>query len=131
MIVFMSPLEFPNTVQIPYLFYAAPHALFTLMALFLCINPFEYAVFVPLYIAGKGIALSAALGWLYTALPQVWDTVRVLGPWIVILPGAIVAIAVMDSLTILGSLALRHKLNAVTADGATNSALQSQKGNRL
>jgi hypothetical protein len=53
------PLSFPWPV------YAVPNALFPLMALFLLIHLPVYKVYLPLYLAGKLISLSALLGWFF------------------------------------------------------------------
>jgi hypothetical protein len=44
--------------------YAAPSALFPLMALFFWLDSSRYGVYVPLYMAGKIISICAAVGWL-------------------------------------------------------------------
>ena len=48
----------------PFLVYAAPNALFPLMYLFLWLYLSSYGSYIFLYIAGKSIAIAAALGWL-------------------------------------------------------------------
>lgn len=48
----------------PYLLFAAPNALFPLMSLFVWLRFSDYRAYIGLYVAGKGIVLAAALGWL-------------------------------------------------------------------
>jgi len=43
--------------------FAAPSALFPLMALFIWLDIDRYKVFVPLYLAGKSIGIFLELGW--------------------------------------------------------------------
>jgi hypothetical protein len=52
-----------GAVGFPWLVYAAPNALFTLMALFLWLNISRYGVYLPLFLAGKLISLFSILGW--------------------------------------------------------------------
>ncbi|MCL2801802.1 MAG: hypothetical protein FWD28_08615 [Treponema sp.] len=46
--------------------YAASIALFPLMALFICLNTERYKVYLPLFAAGKTIAIVLGIGWLIT-----------------------------------------------------------------
>ncbi|MDR2144230.1 MAG: hypothetical protein LBP29_07665 [Treponema sp.] len=57
----------PDGMRFPYIIYAAPNALFPLMAFFLLIRPAESAAFVPLYITGKIISMAALAGWVLFA----------------------------------------------------------------
>jgi hypothetical protein len=67
----------------PFLLYAAPNALFPLMSFFLLIRLKPSKAYIPLYIAGKAIVLSAAAAWFFFAfsrgLPRVVLPVFVLG----------------------------------------------------
>jgi hypothetical protein len=57
----------PDGIRFPYIIYAAPNALFPLMAFFLLIRPGESAAFIPLYISGKVISTAALAGWVLFA----------------------------------------------------------------
>jgi len=48
----------------PMLAYASPGVLFPLMALFVWLDAVRYRAFLPLFIAGKCIAIVSLLGWL-------------------------------------------------------------------
>jgi len=108
MIVFMNPEEYSGTIRVPHLLYTAPGALFPLMAFFLLIRPQEYHSYLSLYIAGKAVALSAALGWLFFFFLQLSDTLRIRGAGILLLPGFILISSTLDCLTILGGIVIRH-----------------------
>jgi hypothetical protein len=53
----------PGGAAFPWLVYAAPNVLFTLMALFLWLNLSRYGAYLPLFLAGKIIGLFSILGW--------------------------------------------------------------------
>jgi hypothetical protein len=53
----------PGGLSFPYMVYAAPNALFPLMSLFLLIRPGESTAFIPLYMTGKVISVTALAGW--------------------------------------------------------------------
>jgi hypothetical protein len=55
----------PGAAGFPWLVYAAPNALFTLMALFLWLNLSRYGTYLPLFLAGKIISLFSILGWAF------------------------------------------------------------------
>jgi hypothetical protein len=62
--MFFSPLEGARMNGIfPYLVYVTPNALYPLMTLFLLVAPDEFKKYLPLYIAGKVIALAAFYAW--------------------------------------------------------------------
>ncbi|MDR2619398.1 MAG: hypothetical protein LBC62_11060 [Treponema sp.] len=61
---FFSPLEgVEKGAVFPYLAYVSPNALFPLMTLFLWLSLGEYRRYLPLYLAGKLIALAAFYAW--------------------------------------------------------------------
>jgi hypothetical protein len=61
---FFSPLEGAERGGVfPFLVYVTPNALFPLMALFLWVSLGEFKAFVPLYVAGKVIAVAAYYAW--------------------------------------------------------------------
>jgi hypothetical protein len=47
----------------PFLVYVTPNALFPLMTLFMWLRPQDYRNYLPLYMAGKVIAVAAFYGW--------------------------------------------------------------------
>jgi hypothetical protein len=61
--IFFSPLEGANGGVFPSPAYMTPNALFPLMVLFLWIRPAEFAVYLPLYLAGKVITIIAFYAW--------------------------------------------------------------------
>ncbi|MDR1948296.1 MAG: hypothetical protein LBQ38_02785 [Spirochaetaceae bacterium] len=91
----------------PILVYAAPNALFPLMALFLWLRFPDHEAYLSLYAAGKVIAVAAGLGWLFLAMPGVeQDQLRryVVGAWIIFL-------SIADTLSLAGCLLIRHRLD--------------------
>jgi hypothetical protein len=57
----------PGGGNFPWLVYAAPNALFPLAALFLWLDISRYGLYLPLYVAGKGIGVCSMLGWLISS----------------------------------------------------------------
>ncbi|MDR2768099.1 MAG: hypothetical protein LBB82_07215 [Treponema sp.] len=53
----------PDGLRFPYMVYAAPNALFSIMSFFLLIRSGESKAFVPLYITGKVISVTALVSW--------------------------------------------------------------------
>ena len=53
----------PGGMAFPWLVFAAPCALFPLMALFIWLDVCRYRVYLPLLSAGKIIGISSLLGW--------------------------------------------------------------------
>ena len=129
-ILFMSPSEYSGTFQVPYLVYTAPNALFPLMAFFLLIRPRESHSYLSLYIAGKTVTISAALGWLVFFFFKLSDTLRIQGVRILILPGFILLAVTLDSLSVLGGMVLRNGFQAETVKTGI-SARNSQQGDEL
>jgi hypothetical protein len=63
LLVFTLVLILPKTSAIPWLAFTAPGAIFPLMTLFLWIDYSRYKPYMPLYFAGKCIAIFSILGW--------------------------------------------------------------------
>ncbi|AEF80374.1 sensory box histidine kinase [Leadbettera azotonutricia ZAS-9] len=64
MFAFFSPMEGAERGGVfPYLVYVTPNALFPLIALFLWLRLGEFKAYLPLYLAGKVIALIAFYAW--------------------------------------------------------------------
>lgn len=53
----------PGSSIFSWLFFAAPSAMFLLMALFLWLDAFRYKAYLPLFMAGKCIGIFAQMGW--------------------------------------------------------------------
>jgi hypothetical protein len=53
----------------PWLLYVVPNALFPLIALFLWLDFSRYAVYLPLYLAGKCVGIFSIVGWLIASWP--------------------------------------------------------------
>jgi hypothetical protein len=101
----------------PYLVYVTPNALFPLIALFLWLRLEEFKVYLPLYLAGKVIALIAFYVWAVSsfrpALGQAYlgmDAGSVMHG-IVLLSGCFI-LSFGDSLSILGGWLLFSKVRS-------------------
>jgi hypothetical protein len=92
----------------PYLVYAAPNALFPLMALFMWLRPGEYRHYLRLYMAGKVIAAAAFCGWGFFA-PKSLEPERLTE--VFILFGGTFVLNLCDILSVLGSWILMRKMD--------------------
>jgi hypothetical protein len=120
----VTPLTFPWPM------YAVPNALFPLMALFLLLSPPVYRVYLPLYVAGKAIALSAALGWylswvLTKPLPVFLNPELVFG-----MLGGMVFFFLGDALSAFFAFRLDRRIKEVTADGPASDPADSPDAER-
>jgi hypothetical protein len=61
--VFSPPEGVVTGGAFPYLVYVTPNALFPLMTFFMCLRPVEYRNYLPLYMAGKVVAVVAFYVW--------------------------------------------------------------------
>jgi hypothetical protein len=59
-----------GTGALPYLVFTASNALYPLMSLFLWLKLEDHAPYLPLYAAGKIVAVAAALAWLFISAPK-------------------------------------------------------------
>jgi hypothetical protein len=64
----------------PFLAYTAPNALFPLMSFFLLIRLEPSKAYIPLYIAGKAIVLSAAAAWFFFTVTREKELPRIALP---------------------------------------------------
>jgi hypothetical protein len=95
-------------IGVPLAVYAAPNVLFPLMSFFLLVKPEEHRPFVPLYLAGKAVAIVANLGWFFSSLGQlrlalagdVSGIPDALG--VLYILGFLLALAVLDAFSVLG-----------------------------
>jgi hypothetical protein len=113
--VFFSPLEGAAKGGVfPFLAYVTPNALFPLMALFLWMRPEEFPSYVPLYLAGKVIAVIAIYAWgalvfvPALALPLLGVEVGDVTAAIALLSGGFI-ISLGDALSILAGSVLKRK----------------------
>jgi hypothetical protein len=94
--------ETAGDIGVPLAVYAAPNALFPLMALFLLLKPAEYRPFVPLYLAGKAAAVAANLGWFFASVGRLRAALPGGVYGVLYTLGFLLFLAVLDALSVLG-----------------------------
>jgi hypothetical protein len=102
----------------PWLVYAVPNALFPLMALFLWRQFSRYAAYVPLYIAGKCVALASITGFWAFSRQNVYTALHLRNPGVLVALGCLLFLLTGDLLSAAGGLALAKKAPALEAAGA-------------
>ena len=110
--VFFSSLQ--ATIKggvFPYLVYMSSNALFPLICFFLFLQPGEYRIYLPLYMAGKTIAVVLFYTWAVFSLPP--ETASIgrenFAEGMMILGGAFF-ISLGDALSVFGTWVLSRKL---------------------
>jgi hypothetical protein len=90
----------------PYLPFAAANALFPLITFFLCLRPEQYQSYVFLYIAGKVVSITAAVGWMAFSFSSLSNMITALRGEQFIVLGELLFWIVVDAFSVLGGLAL-------------------------
>jgi hypothetical protein len=98
----------------PYLFYAVPNGLFPLITLFLYIRVSLYKPFIPLYLAGKILAMVAVFTWIIFSRQLIAHALAVNTDGTISIVGTAMLLAIGDFLSITGGVILKHKLDRVT-----------------
>jgi hypothetical protein len=116
---FFPPLEGAGRGALfPYLACASPNALFPLMALFLWLGLREYGRYLPLYLAGKLVALAAFCAWGFFAFAPALQAGNFgtadLGAVLVLLGGGFF-VGLGDVFSIFGTWFLINKMKAAEA----------------
>jgi hypothetical protein len=96
----------------PWLVYAVPNALFPLIALFLWRQVSRYAVYVPLYISGKCIALASIAGYWIFSRQNIFAALYLKNPGALAALGGLLFLLAGDLFSVAGGLALARKLPA-------------------
>jgi hypothetical protein len=99
----------------PYLVYAAPNALFPMMALFLWVNLETYRAYLPLYMGGKAVTLAALAGWAVFSVNRRFVLFLADAPFLLI--GLVLFLILLDLGTILGV----FRLSRVLQNGASRN----------
>jgi hypothetical protein len=102
--MFQGLTQSAMSISFPFLVYAAPNALFPLMSFFLMIRFETSKAYIPLYMTGKIIALSAAVMWFFFIFTRVRELPRTA------LPAFVLGIADIGSL--LGMTLFRNRGNS-------------------
>jgi hypothetical protein len=98
----------------PYLFYAVPNGLFPLITFFLWIRVSLYRSFIPLYLAGKTLAIVAIFAWVIFSRQLIAQALAINTNGIISIVGAAMLLSIGDFLSIVGGAILKHKLNRVS-----------------
>jgi hypothetical protein len=101
----------------PWLVYAVPNALFPLMALFLWRRFSRYAVYAPLYISGKCIALASIAGFWIFSRQNVYAALSLKNPGVFTALGCLLFLLAGDLCAAAGGLALVRKIPALEGAG--------------
>jgi hypothetical protein len=133
--VFFSPLE--GVVKggvFPFLAYVTPNALFPIMALFLWARLGEFRVYLPLYVAGKVIAVVAFYAWgLFNfrpalELPLMGLERESIAQGIALLSGGFV-LSLGDALSIFGGWMLHNRIKSADSPAAEARVVEDTGGN--
>jgi hypothetical protein len=99
----------------PYLACMSPNALFFLMALFVWLRPGEYRAYLPLYAAGKIMAVIAFAGWCIFSFKSLTAVIFLLPPEQAAALGGSFLFSAGDALAFAGALALLNRMNRDSA----------------
>jgi hypothetical protein len=94
----------------PYLVYAAPHALFPLMTLFIWIQFPVYESYIFLYMAGKAIGIVSVFAWIISSFQNILVSLAAGTERMPVILGSALLLAVTDALSIWGGVLLKNKL---------------------
>jgi hypothetical protein len=112
----------------PWLVYTVPNALFPLMALFLWRRFSRYAVYVPLYISGKCIALASILGFWIFSRQNVYAGLHLKTPGVFVALGGLLFLLIGDLFSLAGGLALAGKPPALEAAAGVPAEAAGKNG---
>ena len=107
----------------PYLVYISSNALFPLICFFMFLRPWEYRNYLPLYMAGKTIAVVLFYTWTIFSLPL---ENKFMGENFfegMILLGAAFIISLGDALSVLGTWILNRKIPETKVEAEINGGL--------
>jgi hypothetical protein len=104
----------------PYLFYAVPNGLFPLITLFLYIRVSLYKPFIPLYLAGKTMAMVAVFAWIIFSRQFIAQALAVNTDGTISIVGAAMLLAIGDFLSIAGGVFLKHRLDQASPESGVS-----------
>jgi hypothetical protein len=108
--VFGLSLAGEETGVFPYLVYAAAHALFPLMTLFLWLQYSAYESYIFLYIAGKAIGIVSIFAWIISSFQNILVSLAAGTEGTPVIMGSALFLAAIDALSIWGGVLLKNKL---------------------
>ncbi|MDR3304255.1 MAG: hypothetical protein LBS86_07570 [Treponema sp.] len=118
--IFMAMLSVNRSLGnlFPYLLYIVPNALFLLMAYFLWRELERYAMYLPLFMAGKVISVVAIAGWCVGSFEYIIEAVLRKQVSSTAAAIAVLFMAGTDTLSILGVYLTQKKLNGLAVKAA-------------
>jgi hypothetical protein len=133
--LFFSPLEGAAKGGVfPFLAYVTPNALFPLMALFLWVGIGEFEAYLPLYLAGKIIAVIAFYAWGFFSfrpaleLPLMGLDRESIAQGIILLSGGFV-LSLGDVFSIFGGWMLHRRIKPVETPAPAVQVIEDTGGN--
>jgi hypothetical protein len=108
LLVSFVPLNAEGEGVFPHLFYAVPNGLFPLITLFLYIRISLYKSFIPLYLAGKTLAIVAVFAWIIFSRQLIAQALAVNTEGTISIVGAAMLLAIGDFLSIAGGVIVKH-----------------------
>ncbi|QQO09671.1 hypothetical protein [Breznakiella homolactica] len=129
MVAFFSPsMGDPGSRIMPYIFFAAPNALFPLMSLFIWASLARYASYLPLYLAGKLIGIGSFIAWLGFSFNNILVSLPMNAVSGLMILGLTLLLCLADIGTILGvSLLLRRIGPRQTEEGRLQARESSEE----
>jgi hypothetical protein len=128
LMAFLPPVGSAEGGLFPYVFYAVPNGLFTLMSFFLWIKLNSYKPFIALYMAGKILAVVAVFSWLIFSLPHLADILSVNSQGTFTIMGTALLLSVGDALTVLGGAVLKKRIQRGSPQRGTLPIPQEDTG---
>jgi hypothetical protein len=112
---FLPPAPSHTAGLFPSVFYAVPNGLFPLMSFFLWLRLDAYKSYIPLYIAGKILAVVAAFSWLVFSLSRISDILSAGTQGIDTIIETVLLLSFGDALTVLGGAVLQKRIRRTEA----------------
>ena len=120
----------PAGTPFPWLAALAPNALFPLMALFLWRQFSRYAVYAPLYISGKCIALASIAGFWIFSRQNIYAALSLKNPGVFMALGCLLFLLAGDLCAAAGGLALARKIPALEGTAEVPAEAAGEGGGR-
>jgi hypothetical protein len=108
---FLLPLQTDEGGAFPYLVFMSSNALFPMISFFIFLSIAEYRNYLPLYAAGKTIAVVLFYIWAYISLPLAQGFIggENYVEWMMVLGGVFI-VSLLDGFSILGIWVLNKKI---------------------
>jgi hypothetical protein len=114
--LFAPPGSSGGAGSFPYLVFTAANALYPLMSLFLWLKVEAYIPYLPLYAAGKLVAVAAALAWLFLSAPELAAYLALDRAGVLAVLAFNLLIVAADAGSACGALRLKRKISPAPAE---------------